>query len=146
MRQFNTFILLLLLLCSNLAFGAAFDSGDDEIVKNELNITAVILFLAFVLVTLGITYYSNKKNKFSRCILHCWGGGISGFQNGLAISGDYMSAAAFLGLTELIFSYGFDALVYPVGWTIAWPMILFLIAERFRNLGKFTFTDVIALR
>ncbi|RDU71339.1 cation/acetate symporter ActP [Helicobacter aurati] len=138
------FNISLLFLC-DAVFGAAFDSGEQEIVRNELNLTAVILFIAFVLVTLLITYYSNKRTQ-SAAAFFTAGGGISGFQNGLAISGDYMSAAAFLGLTALIFSYGFDALIYPVGWTIAWPVILFLIAERFRNLGKFTFTDVIALR
>ncbi|WP_300859922.1 cation/acetate symporter ActP [uncultured Helicobacter sp.] len=136
--------LLILSACLSLALGAAFDS-EAEVVKNDLNLTAVAMFALFVGATLVITYYCSKKTQSAESFFTA-GGGISGFQNGLAISGDYMSAAAFLGLSALIFSYGFDALIYPVGWTIAWPVILFLIAERLRNLGKFTFTDVIALR
>lgn len=136
----------LLAFLINMLFGAAFDStGGAEDSKAPLNIAAVAMFMFFVLVTLVITYYCNKKTHSTEAFFTA-GGGIPGFQNGLAIAGDYMSAAAFLGLTALIFSYGFDALIYPVGWTIAWPVILFLIAERLRNLGKFTFTDVIALR
>lgn len=131
-------------ICGSYVFGAAFDSG-GEVEKSSFNLTAVVMFIAFVVSTLVITYFCNKKTQSASAFFTA-GGGISGFQNGLAISGDYMSAAAFLGLSALIFSYGFDALIYPVGWTIAWPVILFLIAERFRNLGKFTFTDVVALR
>jgi len=137
-------ILLSILLCCGFCFAAAFDS-DGEVTKSSFNLTAVIMFALFVFATLIITYYCSKKTQSAESFFTA-GGSISGFQNGLAISGDYMSAAAFLGLSALIFSYGFDALIYPVGWTIAWPIILFLIAERLRNLGKFTFADVIALR
>ena len=119
--------LLILSACLSLALGAAFDS-EAEVVKNDLNLTAVAMFALFVVATLVITYYCSKKTQSAESFFTA-GGGISGFQNGLAISGDYMSAAAFLGLSALIFSYGFDALIYPVGWTIAWPVILFLIAE-----------------
>lgn len=137
-------ILTCFLLFTTFILAAAFDS-EGEVVKSSINIPAIIMFVLFVCITLIITYYCSKKTHSTESFFTA-GGGISGLQNGLAISGDYMSAAAFLGLSALIFSYGFDALVYPVGWTIAWPVILFLIAERLRNLGKFTFTDVIALR
>ncbi|ARJ57222.1 cation/acetate symporter ActP [Campylobacter cuniculorum] len=140
------FIFIPAFFCINISlYGAALDSTAEAVQKAPLNITAVVMFILFVLATLIITYFANKKTHSTEAFFTA-GGGISGFQNGLAIAGDYMSAAAFLGLTALIFSYGFDSLIYPVGWTIAWPVILFLIAERFRNLGKFTFTDVIALR
>ncbi len=123
---------------------AAFDA-EGEVAKSAFNAPAVAMFALFVIATLVITYFCSKKTQSAESFFTA-GGNITGFQNGLAISGDYMSAAAFLGLSALIFSYGFDALIYPVGWTIAWPIILFLIAERLRNLGKFTFADVIALR
>jgi Na+/pantothenate symporter len=74
------------------------------------------------------------------------GGGITGFQNGLAIAGDYMSAASFLGISGLVFANGFDGLIFSIGWLVGWPVITFLMAERLRNLGKFTFADVAAYR
>ena len=74
------------------------------------------------------------------------GGGITGFQNGLAIAGDYMSAASFLGISGLVFASGFDGLIYSVGWLVGWPIVLFLIAERLRNLGSYTFADVASFR
>jgi cation/acetate symporter len=74
------------------------------------------------------------------------GGGITGFQNGLAIAGDYMSAASFLGISGLVFANGFDGLIFSIGWLVGWPVITFLMAERLRNLGKFTFADVASYR
>jgi cation/acetate symporter len=74
------------------------------------------------------------------------GGGITGFQNGLAIAGDYMSAASFLGISGLVYLSGYDGLIYSIGFLVGWPLILFMIAERLRNLGKFTFADVASFR
>ncbi len=126
-----------------MCFGAEVDVG--EIVKVQFNPTAVIMFLVFVLVTLGITYYSSKKSQ-SASSFYTAGGNITGLQNGTAIAGDYMSAASFLGITALVFTNGFDGLIYSIGFLVGWPIILFLIAEKFRNLGKFTFTDIAAYR
>ena len=95
--------------------------------------------------TLGITYWAARKNK-TAADFYAAGGGITGFQNGLAIAGDYMSAASFLGISALVYGSGFDGLIFSVGWLVGWPIILFLIAERLRNLGKFTFADVASYR
>jgi cation/acetate symporter len=110
-----------------------------------LNTTAIIMFAAFVLFTLGITKWASARNK-SAADFYSAGGNITGFQNGLALAGDYMSAASFLGISGLVFASGFDGLIYSVGWLVGWPIILFLIAERLRNLGKFTFADVVSFR
>lgn len=113
--------------------------------KADLNIEAIVMFLIFVLATLGITKWAAGRAK-SAADFYAAGGGITGFQNGLAIAGDYMSAASFLGISGLVFASGFDGLIYSVGWLVGWPIILFLIAERLRNLGRFTFADVAAFR
>lgn len=113
--------------------------------ERQLNIEAIAMFLVFVLATLGITKWAAARTK-SAADFYAAGGGITGFQNGLAIAGDYMSAASFLGISGLVFSSGFDGLIYSVGWLVGWPVILFLIAERLRNLGKYTFADVAAFR
>lgn len=125
------------------SFGAGFDM--DNVVLSEFNPIAVTLFLIFVLATLGITYYSNKKSQ-SASGFYTAGGNITGMQNGTAIAGDFMSAASFLGITALVFTNGFDGLIYSIGFLAGWPIILFLIAEKFRNLGKFTFADITAYR
>ncbi|MDY5615455.1 MAG: cation acetate symporter [Helicobacter sp.] len=124
-------------------FGAGFDM--ENVVVSEFNPIAVTLFLVFVLATLGITYYSNKKSQ-STSGFYTAGGNITGMQNGTAIAGDFMSAASFLGITALVFTNGFDGLIYSIGFLAGWPIILFLIAEKFRNLGKFTFADITAYR
>lgn len=103
------------------------------------------MFLIFVGITLFITYYSNKMSKTSSGF-YTAGGNITCMQNGIAIAGDYMSAASFLGITALVFSNGFDGLLYSLGFLVGWPVILFLIAEKFRNLGKYTFADITAYR
>jgi cation/acetate symporter len=113
--------------------------------RQPLNWTAIIMFLAFVLGTLGITYRAAAQTK-SAADFYAAGGGITGFQNGLAIAGDYMSAASFLGISGLVFASGFDGLIYSIGFLVGWPIVLFLIAERLRNLGKFTFSDVASFR
>jgi len=113
--------------------------------KQALNMEAIVMFGIFVLATLGITKWAASRTK-SAADFYTAGGGITGFQNGLALAGDYMSAASFLGISGLVFATGFDGLIYSVGWLVGWPIILFLIAERLRNLGKFTFADVVSFR
>ncbi|MFJ1572183.1 MAG: cation acetate symporter [Pseudomonas shirazensis] len=123
----------------------AADALTGEVQKQPLNMAAILMFLAFVLFTLGITYWASKRNK-SASDYYAAGGKITGFQNGLAIAGDYMSAASFLGISALVFTSGYDGLIYSIGFLVGWPIILFLIAERLRNLGKYTFADVASYR
>ncbi len=126
--------------------GAALAAGAIEGGGQQaLNLEAIIMFGAFVLFTLGITKWAASRTK-SAADFYTAGGGITGFQNGLALAGDYMSAASFLGISGLVFSTGYDGLIFSVGWLVGWPVILFLIAERLRNLGKFTFADVASFR
>ena len=106
---------------------------------------AIIMFLIFVSITLVITYWAATHTK-TATDFYAAGRGITGFQNGLAIAGDYMSAASFLGIASLVYFNGFYGLIYSVGWLVGWPVILFLIAERLRNLGKFTYADVASFR
>ncbi len=109
------------------------------------NLTSILFFFLFVGATLVITYFAAKRTKTAEHF-YAAGRSISGFQNGLALAGDYMSAASFLGIAGLVAMNGFDGLIYSTGWLVGWPIILFLIAEPLRNLGKFTFTDVVAYR
>lgn len=109
------------------------------------NWTAISMFFVFVLATIAITVWASNRTK-SASDFYTAGGGISGFQNGLAIAGDYLSSASFLGLSALVFASGYDGLIYAFGFFIGWPVILLLMAERFRNLGRFTFADVTAFR
>ena len=106
---------------------------------------AITFFMLFVLVTLGITYWAARRTK-SAAQFYAAGGGITGFQNGLALAGDYMSAASFLGIAGLVSLKGYDGLIYSVGWLVGWPIVMFLISEPLRNLGKYTFSDVVAFR
>ncbi len=135
--------ILALIIASLSLYGAPVDVGDSG--KSDVNITAIIMFIIFVAGTLLITYYSSKKTRSTKGF-YTAGGSITGLQNGTAIAGDYMSAASFLGITALVFGSGFDGLLYSVGWLVGWPIILFLIAEKFRNLGKYTFADITAYR
>ena len=125
----------------------AFAAGDAtfEATKRDLNIPAIVMFFVFIGATLGITYWAAQRTK-SASDFYTAGGGITGFQNGMAIAGDYMSAASFLGLSGLVYLKGYDGLVYAVGFLVGWPVILFLMAEKLRNLGKFTFADIAAFR
>jgi len=118
---------------------------EGEVQRQPLNISAIVMFVAFVGFTLCITYWASKRSK-SAADFYTAGGGITGFQNGLAIAGDYMSAASFLGISALVFASGYDGLIYSIGFLVGWPIILFLIAERLRNLGKYTFADVASFR
>ena len=121
------------------------DAITGEVEKQPLNIAAIVMFFIFVGFTLGITVWASKQNKSTKDY-YTAGGGISGFQNGLAIAGDYMSAASFLGISAMVFPSGYDGLIYSTGFLVGWPIVLFLVAERLRNLGKFTFSDVAAYR
>ncbi|MEY3866510.1 MAG: hypothetical protein RLZZ338_401 [Cyanobacteriota bacterium] len=111
----------------------------------QFNPTAVSFFLLFVVASLGITYWAAKKTK-STAEFYTAGGQISGFQNGLALAGDFMSAASFLGIAGLVALNGFDGLIYSIGFLVGWPIVMFLIAEPLRNLGTYTFADVVAYR
>ena len=121
------------------------DAISGAVEKQGLNIEAIVMFGVFVGLTLVITYIAAKRTK-SASDFYAAGGGITGLQNGLAMAGDYMSAASFLGISGLVFATGYDGLIYSVGWLVGWPIILFLIAERLRNLGKYTFADVASFR
>ena len=116
-----------------------------ELEKQATNWHAIIMFCLFVAMTMGITYWAAGRTK-SASDFYTAGGGITGFQNGMAIAGDYMSAATLLGLTAMIYGQGFDGYVYMMAFFAGWPLILFLMAERLRNLGKFTFSDITAYR
>jgi cation/acetate symporter len=109
------------------------------------NWPAIMIFAAFVIGTLGITRWAARKTR-TTSDFYAAGGGITGFQNGLAIAGDYMSAASFLGISAQIFADGYDGLIYSTGFLVGWPIILFLLAERMRNLGRYTFADVASFR
>jgi cation/acetate symporter len=109
------------------------------------NWTAIMMFGAFVAATLFITRWAAKRTR-SASDFYTAGGGITGFQNGLAIAGDYMSAASFLGISAAVYLNGYDGLIYSIGFLVGWPIITFLMAERLRNLGRFTFADVAAYR
>ncbi len=126
----------------------AFAAGGPDlgvVEKRPLNISAIVMFLVFVLATLGITWWAARKTK-TKNDFYAAGGTIKPWQNGTAIAGDFMSAATFLGITGAIYGFGFDALILAVGVMAAWPVILFLIAERLRNLGSYTFIDVVSYR
>jgi cation/acetate symporter len=111
----------------------------------EVNVEAVCIFALVVGITLGITYWASKRTR-SATDFWAAGRGITGAQNGFAIAGDYMSAASFLGIAGLIYLYGFDGFLYSVGFLVAFLTVLFLLAERMRNAGKFTIADVLAFR
>lgn len=110
-----------------------------------LNIAAISMFFIFVVMTLLITVWAARRTR-STSDFYTAGGGITGFQNGLAIAGDYMSAATLLGFTAMIYMSGVDAYIYMVAFFAGWPIILFIMAERLRNLGKFTFVDITSYR
>jgi len=124
---------------------SVYANDNQPVNPSEINITAVVMFIIFISITLGITYWAAKKTR-SASDFYTAGGNISGLQNGLAIAGDYMSAASFLGISGLVFASGFDGLIYSIGFLVGWPVILFLLAERLRNLGKYTFADAVSFR
>jgi len=136
-------VFLFLILGSIAVFAAGALEGDVQ--KQPLNASAIVMFLLFVGGTLGITYWAAKRTKSAKDF-YTAGGGITGFQNGMAIAGDYMSAASFLGISGLVYLKGYDGLIYSIGFLVGWPIILFMIAEPLRNLGKYTFADVASYR
>ncbi|MFF9155843.1 cation acetate symporter [Streptomyces sp. NPDC014846] len=107
---------------------------------------ALLLFSGFVAVTLGITTWVSRRRQGSAEEFYAGGRLFSPMENGFAIAGDYMSAASFLGVTGLIALYGYDGLLYVVGFLVAWLVVLFLVAELVRNCGRFTLADVVAAR
>jgi cation/acetate symporter len=129
------------------ASGLAFAAGESlgQVDKQATNWVAISMFAVFVLATLYITKWAAGRTK-SAADFYTAGGGITGFQNGLAIAGDYMSAASFLGISAAVMATGYDGLIYSIGFLVGWPVITFLMAERLRNLGKFTFADVAGYR
>jgi cation/acetate symporter len=137
-------VLSFLLLSISVVFAAGGDLGAGSKAE-ELNIPAIIMFLLFVAGTLGITYWASQRTK-SASDFYTAGGGITGTQNGTAIAGDFMSAASFLGITGAVYLNGYDGLIYSIGFLVGWPVILFMISEQLRNLGKYTFADVTAYR
>lgn len=139
MNRIFTFLALSVIVL----YGAGAIEG--EIAKQEINESAIVMFLIFVTATLGITYWASKKTNSAKDF-YTAGGGITGFQNGMAIAGDYMSAASFLGISGLVYMQGYDGLIYSIGFLVGWPIILFMIAEPLRNLGKYTFADVASYR
>ncbi|MEP7300945.1 MAG: cation acetate symporter [Caldimonas sp.] len=132
-----------LLGVSAAVYAAGADLGQAQ--QQATNWTAISMFAIFVVFTLFITKWAASRTK-SAADFYTAGGGITGFQNGLAIAGDYMSAASFLGISAAVMASGFDGLIYSIGFLVGWPVITFLMAERLRNLGKFTFADVAAFR
>ncbi len=134
----NIVIFLLFLTASASALAAPEGQGG-------VNLSAIAMFVGFVVFTLGITYWAARRTKTAKDF-YAAGGGITGFQNGLAIAGDYMSAASFLGIAGLVYLSGFDGLIYAIGFLVGWPIVLLLIAEPLRNLGRYTFADVASFR
>ncbi|WP_152996985.1 cation/acetate symporter ActP [Pantoea ananatis] len=138
--------LMLWMLAALLPFSAlATDAITGAVQKQAVNYQAIVMFVIFVGATLSITYWASKRTR-SRSDYYTAGGNITGFQNGLAMAGDFMSAASFLGISALVYTSGYDGLIYSLGFLVGWPMILFLIAERLRNLGRYTFADVASYR
>ncbi|MCX5540705.1 cation/acetate symporter ActP [Paraburkholderia sp. CNPSo 3076] len=116
-----------------------------DVEQRPLNLPAIAMFLVFAVATLGITYWAASRTR-SMDDFYTAGGGITGFQNGMALAGDYMSAAALLGVTSMIFFHGYDGVIYAISFFVAWPLLLFLFAERIRNLGRVTIADIASYR
>jgi cation/acetate symporter len=107
--------------------------------------SAIVFFLLIVALTLVVTYWAARRTRSAR-EFYAAGRTVGALQNGLALAGDYMSAASFLGIAGLVALRGYDGMIYATGWLVGWPALMFLIAEPVRNLGKFTFADVVAFR
>ena len=112
---------------------------------SQINVVAVAGFALFIGLSLVITWFAARKTR-STSDFYTAGGSVTALQNGLALAGDYMSAASFLGIAGLVALSGFDGLIYSIGFLVGWPVVVCLIAEPLRNLGKFTFSDVVAFR
>ena len=135
--------------CAGLLALAGWSTGASAAIAGAIqrqptNWTAILMFGGFVAITLWITGAAARR---TRTVADFYtGGGITGFQNGLAMAGDYCSAASFLGITAQIFNDGYDGLIYAIGFLVGWPIVLFLVAEKLRNLGRYTFADVASYR
>jgi len=138
-------LLAALVVLASPALALAGGAIDGQTEKQPINLHAIAMFLVFVALTMGITYWAANRTK-TAADYYTAGGGITGFQNGMAIAGDYMSAATLLGLTAMTYTQGFDGYMYMIAFFVGWPIILFLMAERLRNLGKFTFADITSYR
>lgn len=143
LKSASGYVPVLALLLPGAALAAGGDLGQAQ--QQATNWPAIAMFGLFVAFTLVITKWAAARTK-SAADFYAAGGGITGFQNGLAIAGDYMSAASFLGISSMVFAKGYDGLLYSIGWLVGWPIITFLIAERLRNLGKYTYADVASFR
>lgn len=131
MKKTNHLLIgLLLASVGSVALAAGGDLGQAD--KQATNWTAIFMFIAFVILTMFITKWAAGRTK-SAADFYTGGGGITGFQNGLAIAGDYMSAASFLGISAAVMNTGFDGLIYSIGFLVGWPVITFLMAERLRD-------------
>ncbi|MBI9207024.1 cation acetate symporter [Pseudomonas aeruginosa] len=124
-----------------LSASPALDAGQ----RQPLNLHAIGMFMVFVLFTLCITWWAARRTH-STADFYSTGGGIRGWQNGLALAGDYMSASTLLGITALIYSSGMDGYIYLIAFFAGWPVLLLLMTERLRNLGRFTFADITSYR
>ena len=111
----------------------------------QANTSAIVMFLVFIVATMFITWWAARRTR-TTSDFYTAGGGITGFQNGLAIAGDYLSAASFLGIAGMVYVSGFDGMIYAIGFLFGWPVVMFLIAERLRNLGRYNFADVTSYR
>ncbi|NKK56255.1 sodium/solute symporter [Rhizobium leguminosarum bv. viciae] len=125
---------------------ACADALTGEVTRQQVNPLAIGMFLVFVLASLVLTFWAARRGTRTASDYYAAGGGLSGIQNGLAIAGDYTSAATFLGVTALVYGAGYDGMIYAIGFLVGFPMILFLVAESLRNLGRFTFADLVAYR
>src|SRR5579871_303568 len=116
-----------------------------ENTKMAVNPAAITMFVGFVAATLVITYFSARKSTGSSAYFAA-GRRITGWQNGLAVAGDYMSAASFLGISGMIALSGYDGFMYSVGFLVAYLTVLYVVAEPLRNVGKYTMADLLAYR
>ena len=133
------------LLVSSFFALAATGAAYAQSTGGKANMPAIVMFLIFIAGTMGITYWAAGKTK-TTADFYTGGGGITGFQNGLAIAGDYLSAASFLGIAGMVYVSGFDGIIYAIGFLFGWPVVMFLVAERLRNLGRYNFADVTSFR
>ena len=124
---------------------AASSANAADVVSASVNLPAITMFMVFVGATLCITWWAARRTHTTDDY-YAAGGAITGTQNGFAIAGDFMSAASFLGVSGLVYSSGYDGLIYSVGGLASWPLVLFLLAERLRNLGRYTFADAVGFR
>jgi cation/acetate symporter len=134
--------LAMVLFTPSLAFADALSGGGT---RQPVNPTAIAMFALFVGISLLVTWWAARRTRSAKDF-YAAGSDLKGFQNGLAIAGDHTSAATFLGVTALVYTSGYDGMIYAIGFLVGWPMILFLIAEPLRNLGRFTFADAASYR